>query len=94
MPSFLVETFLARGAEGDRELRDRRAGEAAEALTREGTRVRFSGSIHVPDDEICFFSFEAPSGSEATLAAERSGLERNRVVEVDGSIASMSRSSS
>lgn len=94
MPSFLVETFLARGAEGDRELRDRRAGEAAEALTREGTRVRFSGSIHVPDDEICFFSFEAPSGSVATLAAERAGLERFRVVEVDGSIASRSRSSS
>ena len=52
MPSYLVETFLARGAANERAQRERRAGEAAEALTREGTRVRFGGSIHVPDDEI------------------------------------------
>ena len=88
MPSYLVETFLAHGAEGERLQRERRAREAAEALTRDGTRVRFAGSIHVPDEEICFFSFEAPSGSVATLAAERAGLERFRVVEVDGSIES------
>ena len=35
---------------------------AAEELTREGTRVRFDHSIHVPDDEICFCVFDAPSG--------------------------------
>lgn len=88
MPSFLIETFLARGAEGERKDRERRAGEAAEALTREGTRVRFGGSINVPDEEICFFSFEAPSGSAASLAAERAGLGQFRVVEIDGSIGS------
>ena len=49
VPNFLVETFLARGAAGERLHRERRASEAAEALTLEGTRVRFGGSIHVPD---------------------------------------------
>jgi len=88
MPSYLVETFLARGAADERHRRERRAREAAEALTREGTRVRFGGSIHVPDDEICFFSFEAPSDRAATLVAERAGLERFRVVEIDGSMES------
>lgn len=84
MPSFLVETFLARGAADERLKRERRASEAAEVLTREGTRVHFGGSIHVPDDEICFFSFEAPSGRIATLVAERAGLKGFRVVEIDG----------
>ena len=88
MPSYLVETFLARGAADERLRRERRASEAAEALTREGTRVRFGGSIHVPEEEICFFSFEAPSDRAATLVAERAGLERFRVVEIDGSMES------
>jgi hypothetical protein len=81
MPSYLVETFLARGAAGERQARERRASSAAETLTREGTRVRFGGSIHVPEDELCFFTFEAPSGREAAIVAERAGLEPLRVVE-------------
>ena len=88
MPTFLVETFLARGAADERARRDRQASEAAEALTREGTRVHFGGSIHVPDDEVCFYTFEAPSGHDAALVAERSGLSGFRVVEIDGSIKS------
>lgn len=86
MPSYLVETFLARGAAGERQARDQRASAAAEALTGEGTRVRFGGSIHVPEDEICFFTFEAPSGREAALVAQRAGLEPLRVVEAVSSI--------
>jgi hypothetical protein len=85
VPTFLVETFLARGAADERARRERRASEAAEALTREGTRVRFGGSIHVPDEEICFFSFAARSDAIVALVAERSGLAPYRVVEVNRS---------
>jgi hypothetical protein len=81
MPSYLVETLLARGAAGEREARERRARSAAEAMTREGTRVGFEGSIHVPEDEICFFTFAAASGCDAALAAQRAGLRPLRVVE-------------
>ena len=81
MPSYLVETFLARGAAGEREARERRARSAAEAMTREGTRVGVDGSIHVPEDEICFFIFEAPSRRAAALVAQRAGLEPLRIVE-------------
>lgn len=80
MPSFLVETFLARGSAGERAVREQRARSSAEELTREGTRVRFRGSIHVPEDEICFFTFDAPSGHEAALVAQRAGLDPLRVV--------------
>jgi hypothetical protein len=81
MPSFLVETYLPRGAAGERHARERQARSAAEALTREGTRVRFERSIHVPEDEICFFTFAAPSGGDAALVAQRAGLQALRVVE-------------
>jgi hypothetical protein len=81
VPSYLVETFLARGSAGERAARERRACSVAKELTREGTRVSFEGSIHVPEDEICFFTFEAPSSSVAALAAHQAGLEPLRVVE-------------
>ena len=81
MPSYLVESYLARGGAGERTTRERRARSAAEELTREGTRVRFDRSIHVPEDEICFFVFDAPSGREAAHAAQRAGLDAFRVVE-------------
>ena len=81
MPSYLIETFLARGAAGERQARERRVRSAAEAMAREGTRVGFEGSIHLPEDEICFFTLAAPSGREAALLAQRAGLEPLRVVE-------------
>jgi len=81
VPSYLVETYLARGRAHEREERERRARSAAEELTRAATRVSFDRSIHVPEDEICFYVFDAPSARDATYAAERAGLEPIRVVE-------------
>jgi hypothetical protein len=81
MPSYLVETYLARGGAGERATRERRARSAAEELTRQGTRVRFDRSIHVPEDELCFFLLDAPSSKDALLAAERAELDPLRVVE-------------
>jgi hypothetical protein len=81
MPSYLVETFLQRGSAGERTARERRARSAAEELTRERTPVRFDRSIHVPEDEICFFIFDAPSGCDAALVAQRARLDAIRVVE-------------
>ena len=81
MPSYLVETYLARGRAGERVARERRARSAAEELTKLTSRVRFERSIYVPEDEICFFVFDAPSGREAALAAQRAGLDPVRVVE-------------
>ena len=81
MPSYLVETYLARGRAGERSAREERARSAAEELTQERTAVHFDGSIHVPEDEICFFVFDAPSARDAALAAHRAELDPIRVVE-------------
>jgi hypothetical protein len=50
-------------------------------MTQEGTPVGFEGSIHVPEDEICFFTFAAPSARDAALVAERAELQPLRVIE-------------
>jgi hypothetical protein len=81
MPSYLVETFLPRADAGDRRVRERATSSAAEALTRDGTPIRFGGSIYVPEDEICFYSIDAPSIGDVERIAERAGLRLLRVVE-------------
>ncbi len=81
MPSYLVETYLARGDAPERAARERRARSAADELTLGSKRVRFERSVHVPEDEICFYFFDAPSGRDAELAARRAELDPIRVVE-------------
>ncbi len=81
MPSYLVETHLARAQARERAARELRARLAAEELTERRMRVRFDHSIYVPEDEICFFIFDAPSGRDAALAAQRAKLDPIRVVE-------------
>ena len=80
MPSYLIETYLARGQAGERAAREARARSAAEELARKKARVRFDRSIYVPEDEICFFVFDAPSGRDAVLVAARAELDPIRVV--------------
>jgi hypothetical protein len=85
MKRFLVETYLERGAAAEPAARERRARSAAEQMTREGTRVWFERSIHVPEDEICFYIFDAPSVGDAADAARRAGLDPIRIVEAASS---------
>jgi hypothetical protein len=81
VPRYLVETYFARGRAGERTACERRARSAAEEATHESRCVRFDHSIHVPEDELCFFVFDAPSGRDAALVAQRAGLDPLRVVE-------------
>ncbi len=81
MPSYLVETYLARGDATDRAVREERARSAAAELTPGDAGVRLQFAIHVPEDETCFYVYEAPSADQAALAAQRAGLDPIRVVE-------------
>jgi hypothetical protein len=81
VPSYLVETYLARCREAERSDCEDRARAAAAEITRAGTHVRFGGVIHVPEDETCFFVFDAPSSADAVRVADRAFLETVRVVE-------------
>jgi hypothetical protein len=81
VPSYLVETYLARCHAGARAAGEMRARSAVEALCRDGVRVGFDGVIHVPEDETCFFVFVAGSAAEAARAARLAELDPVRVVE-------------
>jgi hypothetical protein len=81
VPNYLVETYLARGHAGERTAREGRARLAAAESMRGKTPVRFERSIHLPEDEICFFVFDAPSSRAAALVAQRAGLNPVRIVE-------------
>jgi hypothetical protein len=81
VPSYLVESYLACSDADKRRACERRARGAAEKLTRQGASVRFRRVIHVPEDELCFFVFDAPSALDAERAAQVAGLGTLRVVE-------------
>jgi len=86
MQGYLVETYTAGVDPRQQASWERFARSAAEDLTTRGTDVRFIRAFHVPEDEISFFVFDAPSRRDAALAAEHAGLEPVRVVAVtDGS---------
>jgi hypothetical protein len=81
MPTYLAETFMAAVDPDTGRAGERAARSAARALTRDGTPVRLSGSIYVPDDEICLLSFEAPTASDVERVVAKAGLRLLRVVE-------------
>jgi hypothetical protein len=85
VPSYLVETYLPRGRITERAACERRASRTAEQLARENVSVRFEQSIYVPEDEVCFFVFDAPSAQIAERIARRAGLDPVRTVEADPS---------
>jgi hypothetical protein len=81
MVEFLVELYVSRG-DGDSVANSAaKARIAAEELTREGTTVRYLNSIFVPEDETCFFLYQAVSADAVREAARRAALPFERVSE-------------
>jgi hypothetical protein len=78
---FFVEVFTTRAKAEKLADAARRATSAAQRLSSADRQVQFVRATYIPEDEICFFVFDAPSGHDAALAATRAGLEPIRVVE-------------
>jgi hypothetical protein len=78
---FLLELYLAGTGGAAAERGADRARRAAEELSGEGTPVRFLRSIFVPEDETCFYLYEAASAEAVREAARRAELAFERVVE-------------
>lgn len=74
---------LARPVDGWYRLEDMVADarRASEQMQREGIPVRFVRSIFVPEDEACFYLYEATSIDSARAAVQRAGLVVERVTE-------------
>ena len=74
MAEFLVELYVARGDSAAVEGGAERARAAAEKLTDEGEAIRYVRAIFVPEDETCFFLYEAESADVVREATRRAGL--------------------
>jgi hypothetical protein len=79
---FLLEVFAPRSRAGELAATEERARAAAKRVS-EGSEagVRFLRAIYVPEDETCFYVFEAPSAQLVAQASAVAGLGDGRIVE-------------
>ena len=79
MSSYLLEAYTPASAL----LKDveARVRSAAAELSESGTPVRYVRSIFVPEDETCFYLYEAASAEDVAKAARRAALPFERVAE-------------
>lgn len=84
MAEYILELYVSRGDPTTVAAGAERARAAAEELTAEGTHVRYVRAIFVPEDETCFFLYEAGSADAVREAAARAGLGAERVTEALG----------
>ncbi len=81
MAEYLVELYISRRDGGAVESSAAKARLAPEELTLEGTPVRYLHSIFVPEDETCFFLYQAISADDVREAARRAALPFERTSE-------------
>lgn len=78
---FLLELYVSRADGAAVEAGAERARRAAVQLTEEGTPVRYLRSLFVPDEETCFFLYEAACAEDVCTAARRAHIQFESVVE-------------
>jgi hypothetical protein len=85
MAEFLVELYVPRTDDAAVKRGAANARRAAKKLTREGTPVRYLRSIFVPEDETCFYLYEAETAEAVREAARRADLPFERVAAISES---------
>jgi hypothetical protein len=81
MPSYLVESYLARTRIGELAATTSLARQAAEAMCAEGISVRHVRSTFLAEDEVCLHLFEAPSAEAAGEVSRRAAIAYDRITE-------------
>jgi hypothetical protein len=81
VPEFLLEFYVSRSDGAAVADGARRARAAAAQLNREGTPVRYLRSLFLPDEETCFYLYEAASADAVRAAACRAQLPSHTVAE-------------
>jgi len=78
MPEFLAETYTPRLAAAPC------AGDVARAATQASgpqAPVRFLGAITVPEEETCFWLYQAPTAAAVRAAMTAAGLHPERITQ-------------
>jgi Protein of unknown function (DUF4242) len=79
MTSYLVELYLPRARETDFAAAAGRAREAAAEMTRAGTPVACRQAIYLPEEETCFYLYEAASAELVARAVADAQLPVQRI---------------
>jgi hypothetical protein len=80
MARYLVELYRPRSSGDSLDGAAERLAASARELSRAGTPVRFLDTIFLPTDETCLHLFEAASEVDVRAAAEKAGIDVDRVV--------------
>ena len=78
VPEFLAETYAPRDAPGTATPSAAGAAAAGQA-SQDRAPVRFLGAILVPEEETCFWLYQAPSAAALRAAMTAAGLRPERV---------------
>jgi hypothetical protein len=79
MPEFLAETYAPQLAPGPAAPGAADAALAADQASGPGGPVRLLGAIFVPDEETCFWLYQAPSAGADRAAMTAAGLRPERI---------------
>lgn len=81
MASYVAEAYLPRLSREELSSFEQRLRRAAQIVSRSGTPVEHVRSVHVPDDETCFYFFEAVSAEAVGAAGKQAELVFDRITE-------------
>ena len=79
MPEFLAETYAPRDPPGPAAPGTAGAAPGADQASGPGGPVRLLGAVLVPDEETCFWLYQAPSASAVRAAMTAAGLRPDRI---------------
>jgi len=79
---YLVELYFSRAGSDGLAAAAALARSAAETMALEGLHVRWLRTIFVPEDETCFYLYEADSAELVRQAGARAGIAFERVLAV------------
>jgi hypothetical protein len=78
--TYVVECFWPDVTDAETDRAAERARLSAEALTLEGTPVRFVRSVLLPSDDVVFFVFDGDSEDAVGEASDRAGIRYERIL--------------
>jgi hypothetical protein len=81
---YLVEVFLPRSRANELAAAKERVRAATTRVSRGDGEVRYVRAIYVPEDETCFYVFDASSADLVAEVSGLAGLPGGRVVETLG----------
>jgi hypothetical protein len=81
MPEFLAETYTPWLAPGIAAPCAADVARAAEHASGPGAAARFLGAVAVPEEETCFWLYQAPSAAAVGAAMTAAGLRPDRIMQ-------------